>query len=177
MKIVVLDDYADMFRANPSFARLKDHEVVVHRDTEKNIDKLATRLADADAVVLTQERSTFPRALIEKLPRLKLIVQTGSHRHHFDRAALSERGILVCMGATGTKAYSTAELTWALILAALRHLPYEVAQLKRGHWNSTSGIELYGKTLGVYGLGKIGGWVAEVGRAFGMRVTIWGREA
>jgi len=138
---------------------------------------LAARLADADAVVLTQERSTFPRALIEKLPRLKLIAQTGSHRHHFDRAALSERGVLVCIAASGSKAYSTSELTWALILASLRHLPHEVEQLKRGHWNSTAGTELFGKTLGVYGLGKIGGWVAEVGRAFGMKVTVWGREA
>lgn len=177
MKIVVLDDYADMFRANPSFPRLKDHDIVVHRDTEKDLDKLAVRLAEADAVVATQERTLFPRALIEKLPRLKLIAQTGSHRHHFDRAACSERGILVCVAPGGAKAYSTAELTWALILASVRHLPYEVEQLKRGHWNSTAGTELHDRTLGVYGLGKIGGWVAEAGRAFGMRVTVWGREA
>ncbi len=177
MKIVVLDDYADMFRASESFARLTDHEVVVHRDTEKDFDRLAARLADADIVVATQERTLFPRALIERLPKLKLIAQTGSHRHHFDRAACNERGILVCVAPGGAKAYSTSELTWALILASLRHLPYEVERMKRGHWNSTAGTELYGKTLGVYGLGKIGGWVAEVGRAFGMKVTVWGREA
>jgi D-3-phosphoglycerate dehydrogenase len=177
MKIVVLDDYADMFRSSASYPRLKDHNVVAHRDTERDLDKLAARLADADVVVATQERTPFPRALIEKLPRLKLIAQTGSHRHHFDRAACSERGILVCVAPGGAKAYSTAELTWALILAAVRHLPYEVEQMKRGHWNTTAGTELHGKTLGVYGLGKIGGWVAEVGHAFGMKVTVWGREA
>jgi D-3-phosphoglycerate dehydrogenase len=177
MKIVVLDDYADMFRASPGFARLDDHEVVVHRDTEKDPGRLAARLADAEVVVATQERTLFPRALIAKLPRLKLIAQTGSHRHHFDRVACSERGILVCVAPGGAKAYSTSELTWALILASLRHLPYEVEQMKRGHWNTTAGTELYGKTLAVYGLGKIGGWVAEVGRAFGMTVTVWGREA
>jgi D-3-phosphoglycerate dehydrogenase / 2-oxoglutarate reductase len=177
MKIVVLDDYADMFRTHAAYSRLQGHEFIIHRDTEKDLDKLVTRLADADAVVATQERTLFPRALIEKLPRLKLIAQTGSHRHHFDRTALSERGILVCVAPGGTKAYSTSELTWALILASLRHLPYEVEQLKRGHWHTRPGTELHGKTLGVYGLGKIGGWVAEVGRAFGMRITVWGREA
>ena len=177
MKIVVLDDYADRFRASESYARLKDHDVAVHRDTEKDLGRLAARLADADVVVATQERTPFPRALIEKLSRLKLIAQTGSHRHHFDRAACSERGILVCVAPGGAKAYSTSELTWALILASLRHLPYEVEQMKRGHWNTTAGTELFGKTIGVYGLGKIGGWVAEVGRAFGMKVTVWGREA
>ena len=177
MKIVVLDDYADMFRRSADFARLQGHEVVIHRDTEKDLDKLAARLAGAEVVVATQERTVFPRALIEKLPRLRLIAQTGSHRHHFDRVACSERGILVCVAPGGAKAYSTSELTWALILASLRHLPYEVEQMKRGHWNTTAGIELHGKTLGVYGLGKIGGWVAEVGRAFGMNVTVWGRDA
>ncbi|MPZ43345.1 MAG: D-2-hydroxyacid dehydrogenase family protein [Betaproteobacteria bacterium] len=177
MKIVVLDDYADMFRTSASYPRLQGHEVVVHRDTAKDLDQLVARLAEADVVVATQERTLFPRALIEKLPRLKLIAQTGSHRHHFDRAACSERGILVCVAPGGAKAYSTAELTWALILAAARHLPYEVEQMKRGHWNTTAGTELRGKTLGVYGLGKIGGWVAEVGHAFGMKVTVWGREA
>jgi D-3-phosphoglycerate dehydrogenase len=177
MKIVVLDDYADMFRATGSLERLAQHEVVIHRDTEKQLDRLAARLADAEVVVATQERTVFPRALIEKLSRLRLIAQTGTHRHHFDRAACSERGIVICIAPSGAKAYSTSELTWALILASLRQLPYEVEQMKRGHWNSTAGIELYGKTLGVYGLGKIGGYVAAVGQAFGMRVSIWGRES
>lgn len=178
MKIVVLDDYADVFRKSADFPRLKDHEVVVFRDTEKDPDTLAARMKDAAAVVATQERTEFPRALIEKLPRLELIAQTGSHRHHFDRAACTEKGILICVAPSGsTKAYSTAELTWGLILASVRHIPYEVQQLKQGNWQSTAGTELYGKTLGVYGLGKIGGMVAEVGRAFGMKVSCWGRES
>ena len=177
MKIAVLDDYPDAFRASESFPLLKDHEVVVFRDTEKDPDKLVARLKDADAVVLTQERSPFPRAIVEKLPNLKLIAQTGSHRHHFDRAACSERGVLICgTPPSGGKPYSTAELTWALILASLRHLPYEVQRLKEGHWLSTVGTQLQGKTLRVYGLGRIGELVAGVGRAFGMRVTCWGRE-
>ena len=177
MKIVVLDDYSNAFRTSPHFPRLKDHEVVIFRDTEKNLDKLAARLKDAEAVVLTQERSSFPRELAGKVPRLKLIAQTGSHRFHFDRAACSEQGILICAAPpSGIKAYSTAELTWGLIFASVRHIPYEVQQLKQGNWQSTSGTELHGKTLAVYGLGKIGGWVAEAGRAFGMRVTCWGRE-
>jgi D-3-phosphoglycerate dehydrogenase len=178
MKIVVLDDYADVFRKSADFRRLADHEVVIYNDTEKDPAKLAARLKDADAVILTQERSAFPRSVIEKLPRLKMIAQTGSHRHHYDREACSERGILVCTSApSNSKAYSTSELTWALILASVRHLPYEVDRLKQGSWQSTVGTELYGKTLGIYGLGKIGGYVAEVGRAFGMNVTCWGRES
>jgi D-3-phosphoglycerate dehydrogenase len=177
MKIVVLDDYADVFRKSEHFKRLAGHEVVIHNDTEKDLDKLAARIGDADAIIATQERTLFPRELIEILPRLKLIAQTGSHRHHFDREACTERGILVCITpSAGSKAWSTAELTWGLIIAALRHLPYEVQRLKEGHWQSTQGTELYGKTLGVYGLGKIGGMVADVGKAFGMKVSAWGRE-
>src|SRR3954471_9873608 len=177
MKIVVLDDYADVFRNSTSFQRLNEHEVVVFRDTEKNPEKLTARLKDADAVVLTQERTEFLRDVIERLPHLKLIAQTGSHRHHFDRAACTEHGILICVAPPGsTKAYSTAELTWGLIIASLRNLPYEVQRLKDGFWQSTVGTELHGKTLGIYGLGKIGAMVAAVGNAFGMQVTCWGRE-
>ena len=176
MKIVVLDDYADVFRKSADFARLGGHEVVIYNDTEKDTARLAARIGDAEAVIATQERTVFPRELIEKLPRLKLIAQTGSHRHHFDREACAEKGILVCTASSGTKAWSTAELTWGLIIAALRHLPYEVQRLKEGHWQSTVGTELYGKTLGVYGLGRIGAMVAAVGKAFGMTVSVWGRE-
>jgi len=175
MKIAVLDDYPDIFRRVSSYPRLWDHEVVIYHDTVKDPVKLAERLKDFDAVVLTQERSRFPRAVVERLPRLKLIAQTGSHRHHFDIDACTERGIVITSGGGG-KAYSTAELTWALILASLRHIPYEVERLKQGHWQSTVGTGLRDKTLGIYGLGRIGGWVAEVGRAFGMKVSCWGRE-
>jgi len=176
MKIAVLDDYPDVFRKVAGFSRLGGHEVRVYNDTEKDPAKLAQRLQDADAVVLTQERSLFPRAVVERLPRLRLIAQTSAHQSHIDVAACTERGVAVCITGGG-KSYSTSELTWGLILASLRHIPQEVARLQQGHWQSTVGTQLHGKVLGVYAPGKIGSWVAEVGKAFGMRVSCWGREA
>ena len=175
MKIAVLDDYSDAFRLTTAYTRLKDHDITIFRDTIKDPVKLAERLKDFDCVLLTQERSKFPRAVIERLPKLRLIAQTGSHRHHFDIGAATEHGVLIA-SAGGGKSYSTCELTWALILASLRHIPYEVTQMKAGHWQSTIGTELRGKTLGIYGLGRIGTWVAAVGAAFGMKVSAWGRE-
>ena len=176
MKIAVLDDYADAFRKVADFPRLREHEVVSVRDSEKDHAKQAARLADFDVVVLTQQRSQFRRAVIEKLPNLKLVVQTGGHREHLDIEACTEKGIAVATGRS-SKSYSTAELTWGLILASMRHIPHEVAQLKQGAWQSTVGTELHGKTLGIYGLGKIGSVVARYGKAFGMEVICWGRSA
>ena len=176
MKIAVIDDYQDAFRTLACYARLKDHEVIVYTDTEKDPARLAARL-DADAVVLTQQRSPFPRAVIEKLPaRLKLITQTGRHSTHIDVAACTERGIAVAAAGTGNS-NSTAELAWGLIISSMRHLPFEVQQLKAGKWQTTLGTGLFGKTLGVYAPGKIGSIVAQVGKAFGMKVTCWGRAA
>lgn len=175
MKIAVLDDYQDAFRKLACFARLKDHEVVVFHDTEKDPAKLAARLKDADAVILSQQRSSFPRAVIEKLPKLRLIAQTASLREHLDVAACTEKGIAVAAVRSGVS-HSTAELTWGLILASLRHIPHEVQRLKQGVWQTTVGTGLHGKTLGIYGLGKIGDCVAQVGKAFGMNVICWGRE-
>ena len=176
MKIAVLDDYQDAFRQLAGFARLKGHDVVVFRDTEKDPAKLAARLADADAVLLTQQRSPFPRAVIEKLPKLKLIAQTGRNTNHIDVAACTEQGIVVAAAGSGTP-HATAELAWGLILASLRHIPHEVEQLKKGAWQTTVGTGLNGKTLGVYAPGRIGSCVAQVGKAFGMKVTCWGRDA
>ena len=176
MKIAVLDDYQDAFRQLAGFARLKGHDVVVFRDTEKDSAKLAARLADADAVLLTQQRSPFPRAVIEKLPKLKLIAQTGRNTNHIDVAACTEKGIVVAAAGSGTP-HATAELAWGLILASLRHIPHEVEQLKKGAWQTTVGTGLNGKTLGVYAPGRIGSCVAQVGKAFGMKVTCWGRDA
>ena len=176
MKIAVLDDYQDAFRGLEVFARLKDHEVVVFRDTEKDPAKLAARLADADAVLLTQQRSPFPRAVIEKLPKLKLIAQTGRNTNHIDVAACTEKGIVVAAAGSGSP-HATAELAWGLILASLRHIPDEVAELKKGVWQTTVGTGLNGRTLGVYAPGRIGSCVALVGKAFGMQVTCWGRDA
>jgi D-3-phosphoglycerate dehydrogenase len=175
MRIVVLDDYQGVFRTIPAFARLEGHEVVVHRDTEKDPARLARRLEDADAVVLTQQRSPLPRAVIERLPRLKLIAQTGSHKDHFDVAACTERGIAISAKGGGPL-NSTAEITWGLILASLRHIPQETQALKEGAWQTTVGTTLAGKTLGIYALGKIGSMVARIGHAFGMKVVCWGRS-
>jgi len=175
MKIAVIDDYQNAFRTLKCHAKLKDHEVVVYTDTEKEPARLAERLKDAEAVVLTQQRSRFPRAAIERLPKLKLISQTGRATAHIDVAACTERGIVVSAGGAGNP-HATAELTWALILAALRHIPYEVRRLREGHWQSTLGIAVQHKTLGIYALGRIGSIVARVGQTFGARVLCWGRE-
>ncbi len=175
MKIAVIDDYQNAFKTLKCFAKLNGHEVVAFNDTETDPARLAERLKDADAVVLTQQRSSFPRAVIERLPKLKLISQTGSGTAHIDVAACTERGIAVAAGGSG-RSNATAELTWALILSALRHVPFEVKRLKEGHWQSTAGVEIKDKTLGIYAYGKIGSTVAAVGRAFGARVVCWGRE-
>ena len=175
MKIAVIDDYQDAFRKLDCYARLKGHEIAVYHDTEKDASRLAERLKDAEAVLLTQQRSPFPRALAERLPKLKLISQTGRNANHIDVAACTEQGIVVSAGGAGNPS-PTAELTWGLILAAQRRIPQEVLRMKEGHWQGSVGIGLEGKTLGIYAYGRIGSIVAKVGRAFGMRVVCWGRE-
>jgi D-3-phosphoglycerate dehydrogenase len=175
MKIAVIDDYQNAFKTLKCFSKLSGHEVVVYTDPETDISKIAGRLQDADAVVLTQQRTNFPRALIERLPKLKLIGQTGRAASHIDLDACTAGGIIVSAGGSGNP-NATAELTWGLILSALRHLPFEVNRLKQGQWQSTLGTGVNGKTLGIYAYGKIGSIVAAVGRAFGARVVCWGRE-
>ena len=165
MKIAVIDDYQDALRSHKAYSKLRDHEVTVYTDTEKDPQKLAERLKDADVVVLTQQRSPFPRAVIEKLPKLKMLSQSGRNAYHIDLAACAERGIVVCAGGGGGS-NATAELTWGLILAHLRHIPEEVRRMKDGKWQKSVGVGLKGKTLGVYAYGKIGSIVARVGRAF-----------
>jgi len=174
MKIAVIDDYQNAFKTLKCFPKLSGHEVVVYNDPETDTDKIAERLKDADAVVLTQQRTYFPRKLIEKLTKLKLIGQTGRAATHVDLEACTEHGIVVLAGGSGNS-NATAELTWGLILSALRNLPLEVKRLKEGHWQSTLGIGVNGKTLGIYAYGKIGSIVAGVGKAFGARVVCWGR--
>jgi len=175
MKIAVIDDYQNAFKTLRCFPKLRAHDVVVFTDTVKEPVRLAERLKDADIVILTQQRSFFPRAVIERLSRLKFIGQTGRAAAHVDLQACTERGIVVSAGGSGNP-NATAELTWGLILSALRSLPYEVRRLKEGHWQSTVGIGVNGKTLGIYAYGKIGSIVAGVGKAFGARVVCWGRE-
>lgn len=175
MKIAVIDDYQGVFRELGNFHRLSGHEVVTFSAPERDMDRLAERLRDFDAVVLTQERTRFRRGLIERLPNLKLVSMTGGTAA-IDLDACTERGIVVSAGGGRGSPNETAELTWGLILASLRHLPFEVEQLKRGEWQTTLGTSLTGRTLGIYALGKIGSVVATVGKAFGMEVVCWGRE-
>ncbi|MDB5864176.1 MAG: 3-phosphoglycerate dehydrogenase [Betaproteobacteria bacterium] len=176
MKIAVIDDYQGAFARTKAYPKLKGHEVVVYNDTEKDPEKLAARLKDAEVVVLTQQRSPFPRAVIERLPKLKMISQTGKNAYHIDLAAAAEKGIVVSAGG-GSSPNPTAELTWAIILAGLRNVPEEVQRMKDGKWQGTVGVGLKDKTLGVYAFGRIGSIVAGVGRAFGMKVIVLGREA
>ena len=175
MKVAILDDYQDVFRTLKCHSRLKGHDVAVYHDSVKEPAKLAERLNGADAVILLQQRTPFPRAAAERVTTLKLISQTGRHVNHIDVAACTEKGILVCGAGTGIPNH-TAELTWGLIFSVLRHIPEEVQRLKAGRWQTTIGTTVVGKTLGVYAYGRIGSIVAGVGRAFGMRVVCWGRE-
>ena len=187
MNIVILDDYQDAVRKLPCAARLEAYQAKVYTNTVKGLGQLSVRLKDADVIVLNRERTHLSRALIEKLPRLKLVVQTGKVGPHVDVAACTERGIAVADG-TGSPV-APAELTWALIMAAMRRLPQYIANLKHGVWQQSGlkagsmpanfglGSVLQGKTLGVWGYGKIGQLVAGYGLAFGMRVVVWGRDA
>ncbi len=176
MKITVIDDYQDAFRRMSSFAKLAGHDIEIFNDTLKEPARLAERLQDADCVVLTPQRTWFRRPLIEALPNLRLISQTGRVTAHIDLKACTERGVAVCAGGKG-RPHSTAELTWALILSALRHVPEEAYRLRQGGWQSTLGFDIFGKTLGIYALGGIGSIVADVGLAFGARILCWGRGA
>jgi D-3-phosphoglycerate dehydrogenase len=175
MKITILDDYQNAVRSLACFELLKDHDVTVWNDHVEDIDLLAARLADTEVLVLIRERSSIGATLLERLPRLKLISQHGV-TPHIDLAACSRHGVLVSAGQYGRPSYATAEFTWGLILGALRHIPQEVARLKAGHWQSTMGDVLHGRTLGIFGYGRIGALVAGYGRAFGMRVMVWGRD-
>ncbi|MBY0269740.1 MAG: D-2-hydroxyacid dehydrogenase family protein [Burkholderiales bacterium] len=175
MKIAIIDDYQDAFRRLDCSKKLAGHELIAFTDTEKDPVKLAARIGDAEVLVLTQQRSKLPRAVIEKLPKLKLVSQTGRNANHIDIAACTEKGIVVSAGGAGNP-NPTAELAWGLILAALRRIPQEVRRLQDGKWQGSVGTGLAGKTLGIYAYGRIGSLVAQVGRAFGMRVWCWGRD-
>jgi D-3-phosphoglycerate dehydrogenase len=179
MKIAVLHDYADVFRGTRAYPRLKAHEVVIYTDAYTDPARVIEQAAGCDALLITQQRVTLTREIIEHLPDLRFISQTGRNTSHLDVAACTQHGIVVSAGGSsgGGSPYSTtAELTWGLILASLRHLPYEVERLKQGHWHTTVGTRLFGRTLGVYAFGHIGAAVARVGKAFGMHVVCWGRE-
>ena len=186
MNITILDDYQDAVRKLPCAAKLDGYNAKVFTNTVKGIGQLSVRLRDAEVLVLIRERSHFPRQLLEKLPKLRLIAQTGRVGPHIDIDACTRLGIAVAEGVGSPVA--PAELTWALTMAAMRRLPHYVASLKHGAWQQSGlrsasmppnfglGMVLRGKTLGIWGYGRIGQLVAGYGRAFGMKVIVWGSE-
>ena len=177
MKISILDDYFDTLRTLECFAKLAGHDVKIWNDHVQDIDALAERLRDAEALVLIRERTEIRAPLLERLPRLRLISQRSVYPH-IDVDACTRLGIVVSSSQhPGTPSYAAAELTWALVLAAMRQIPQQMAALKAGRWQTGVGQGLRGKTLGIYGYGRIGSAVAGYGKAFGMNVLVWARPA
>ena len=177
MKVAILDDWHDTLRHLPCFARLAAHDVEVWTDHVEDEDVLARRLADTEALVLIRERTRITGTLLDRLPRLKLISQRSVFPH-VDVPRCTRNGVLLCSNMhADTPSYAAAELTWALILAAVRQIPAQVASLKSGQWIMGVGHTLRGKVLGIYGWGRIGEVVAGYGRAFGMDVRVWASEA
>jgi D-3-phosphoglycerate dehydrogenase len=186
MNVIILDDYQDAVRKLPCAALMEPLHAKVFTNTVKGIGQLSVRLRDAEVLVPIRERTHFPRQLLEKLPKLRLISQTGKVGAHIDVEACTKLGIAVAEGVGSPVA--PAELTWALIMAAMRRLPQYIGNLKHGAWQQSGlkaasmppnfgvGMVLRGKTLGIWGYGKIGQLLAGYGRAFGMKVVVWGRE-
>src|SRR2546428_6156199 len=176
MKISILDDYHDTLRTLKAFSKLAGHEVEIWNDHVQEVDTLAARLKDVAALVLIRERTKIRAPLLEKLPKLRLISQRSVYPH-IDIEACTRLGVLVCSNMhTGTPSYATSEMTWALILAAAREIPQNVAALKAGKWQVGVGSTLRGKHLGIFGYGRIAGEVAKIGAALGMRILGWARE-
>jgi D-3-phosphoglycerate dehydrogenase len=177
MRVTILDDYFDTLRTLPCFAKLAPFDVTVFNDHVEDVDALAERLQETEALVLIRERTKIGAALLARLPRLRLISQRSVYPH-IDIEACTRLGVIVSSSQhEGTPSYAAAELTWALVLAAMRQLPQQAAALRAGTWQIGVGRSLRGKTLGIYGYGRIGSVVAGYGRAFGMDVRVWAREA
>ena len=177
MNITILDDYFDTLRTLNCFQTLQGHQVTIWNDHVQNVDALAGRLENTEALVLIRERTEIRAPLLERLPRLKLISQRSVYPH-IDVDACTRLGVIVSSNMhMDTPSYATAELTWGLILAAMRQIPQQMASLKAGKWQIGVGGTLRGHTLGIYGYGRIGSVVASYGRAFGMDVLVWASEA
>lgn len=177
MKVHILDDWFGTLAGLPSFGKLAGHDVTVHTDHLESEDALVERLTDAEAVALFRERTQFPGSLIERLPRLRLVSLRGSYPH-VDVAAATRCGVLVASRQpAAAPSVPTAELTMALILASARQLPRQFASAKAGQWQAGIGRTLKGRSLGLYGYGGIAGLVANLARAFGLRIVWWGSEA
>ncbi|CAF1294489.1 unnamed protein product [Adineta steineri] len=177
MNITVLDDYSDTIRTLECYRKLNNHNVTIWNDHVQDIDILVQRLKNTDVLVLIRERTQISGDLLKQLPRLKLISQRSVYPH-IDIDACNRLGIIVSSNQhTDSPSYATAELTWGLILAAMRQIPQQMAALKIGKWQIGIGNTLRGKTLGIYGYGRIGSTVAKYGAAFGMNIFVWARES
>src|SRR3954447_10094176 len=176
MNISILDDYFDTLRTLDCFKKLDGHDVTIHNDHVQDVDALAARLKDTEALVLIRERTQIRTPLLERLPKLKLISQRSVYPH-IDIEACTRLGIIVSSSQhADTPSYAAAELAWGLVLAAIGHIPQQIAALKSGNGQIGVGHTLRGKTLGIYGYGRIGAVVAGYGKAFGMKVLVWARE-
>ncbi len=176
MNITILDDYFDTLRTLPSFRKLDGHDVTVWNDHVQETDKLTERLRDTEALVLIRERTQIRAPLVDRLPKLRLISQRSVYPH-IDIDACTRNGVIVSSDQhAGTPSYAAAELTWGLVIAAMRQIPQQMRALQEGRWQIGVGHTLRGKTLGVYGYGRIGAEVAGYGKAFGMHILVWARE-
>jgi D-3-phosphoglycerate dehydrogenase len=177
VKISILDDYFDTLRTLPCFKKLAGHDVTVWNDHTQDIDTLAARLKDTEVLVLIRERTEIRAPLLDRLENLKLISQRSVYPH-IDIDACTRRGVIVSSSQhAGSPCYAAAELTWGLILAASRKIPQQMAALRAGKWQIGIGNSLRGRTLGIYGYGRIGREVAGYGKAFGMQVVVWARAS
>src|SRR5438067_7732243 len=175
MKVSILDDYFDTLRTLSCFEKLADHDVTVWNDHVQDVDALAERLRDCEVLVLIRERTEIRTPLLERLPNLRLISQRSVYPH-IDVDTCTRLGVVVSSSQhAGTPSYAAAELTWGLVLAAMRQIPQQMASLKAGTWQIGVGTTLRHKTLGIYGYGQIGSVVAGYGKAFGMNVLVWAR--
>jgi D-3-phosphoglycerate dehydrogenase / 2-oxoglutarate reductase len=176
MKIAILDDYFDTLRTLKCFSKIEGHHVTIWKDHVQDVETLAARLRDSEVLVLIRERTKIHAPLLERLPNLRLISQRSVYPH-IDIAACTRLGVIVSSSQhPGTPSYAAAELTWGLVLAAMRQIPEQMSALKAGRWQIGVGTTLRDKTLGIYGYGRIGSVVAGYGRAFGMNVLVWARE-
>jgi len=177
MNITILDDYFDTVRTLQCFKKLDGHHVTIWNDHVDDIDLLAERLREAEILVLIRERTAIRAKLLERLPKLKLISQRSVYPH-IDVDACTRMGIILCSDMhSDTPSYAAAELTWAILMAAVRQVPQQMQSLKAGRWQMGIGSTLRGKTLGIYGYGRIGRVVAGYGKAFGMKVLVWSSAA
>jgi D-3-phosphoglycerate dehydrogenase len=177
MKISILDDYHDTLRTLECFRKLEGHDVAIWNDHVQDVDVLAERLRETEVLVLIRERTEVRAPLLQRLPKLRLISQRSVYPH-IDIEECTRLGIVVSSGQhPDTPSFAAAELTWGLVLAAARQIPQQMAALKAGRWQIGVGRTLRGKTLGIYGYGRIGSVVAGYGKAFGMNVLVWARES